>query len=416
MKTEKELGIMKAVYRCCCGIDVHKKLIVACLKKGGRQEVREFGTMTGEIKELAKWLKEAGCEMAAMESTGVYWKPLYNLFELMDLEVMVVNAAHMKAVPGRKTDVKDAEWIAELLQHGLLQASFIPSREQRELRELTRYRKNLTEECSRELNRLQKVLEGANVKLASVVGDIQGKSARKLLDKLAAGETLGREEILPLLYKTLRPKLDDITLSLESITTPLQRALLRQILDHIDDLNRRVAVLDGMVEQYMAEYAQALDAIDEIPGIARRSAQVILAEIGLDMGRFPSAAHLCSWAGVSPGNHQSAGKRRHGRTTKGNKTLKSILAQCAKAAGKVKNSYFYAQYQRIAARRGKNRATIAVAHSILTVIWHMLKHNAPYRDLGADYYDGFHREHKIKAYLKRLQALGWVPEPHPVSA
>ena len=192
--------------------------------------------------------------MAAMESTGVYWKPLYNLFELMDLEVMVVNAAHMKAVPGRKTDVKDAEWIAELLQHGLLQASFIPSREQRELRELTRYRKSLTEECSRELNRLQKVLEGANVKLASVVGDIQGKSARKLLDKLAAGETLGREEILPLLYKTLRPKLDDITLSLESITTPLQRALLRQILDHIDDLNRRVAVLDGMVEQYMAEY------------------------------------------------------------------------------------------------------------------------------------------------------------------
>ena len=284
------------------------------------------------------------------------------------------------------------------------------------MRELTRYRKSLTEECSRELNRLQKVLEGANVKLASVVGDIQGKSARKLLDKLAAGETLGREEILPLLYKTLRPKLDDITLSLESITTPLQRALLRQILDHIDDLNRRVAVLDGMVEQYMAEYAQALDAIDEIPGIARRSAQVILAEIGRDMDRFPSAAHLCSWAGVSPGNHQSAGKRRHGRTTKGNKTLKSMLAQCAKAAGKVKNSYFYAQYQRIAARRGKNRATIAVAHSILTVIWHMLKHNTPYCDLGADYYDGFHREHKIKAYLKRLQALGWVPEPPPVSA
>lgn len=406
---------MKAVYRCCCGIDVHKKLIVACLKKGGRQEVREFGTMTGEIKELTKWLKEAGCEMAAMESTGVYWKPLYNLFELMGLDVMVVNAAHMKAVPGRKTDIKDAEWIAELLQHGLLKASFIPSREQRELRELTRYRKSLTEECSRELSRLQKVLEGANVKLASVVGDIQGKSARRLLDRLAAGDPLGREDILPLLYKTLQPKLDDITSSLENITTPLQRALLRQILDHIDDLDRRVAVLDGMVEQYMAEYAQALNAIDEIPGIARRSAQVILAEIGLDMGRFPSAAHLCSWAGVSPGNHQSAGKRKHGRTNKGNKTLKSMLAQCAKAAGKVKSSYFYAQYQRIAARRGKNRATIAVAHSILTVIWHMLKHNLPYRDLGADYYDGFHREHKIKAYLKRLQALGWEPEPPAVS-
>lgn len=221
--------MMKAVYRCCCGIDVHKRLIVACLKKSGRQEVREFGTMTGEIKELAKWLREAGCEMAAMESTGVYWKPLYNLFEPRELDMMVVNAAHMKAVPGRKTDMKDAEWIA---------------------------------------------------------------------------------------------------------------ALLRQILDHIDDLDRRVAVLDGMVEQYMAEYAQALDAIDEIPGIALRSAQVILAEIGLDMERFPSAAHLCSWAGVSPGSHQSAGKRKHGRTNKGNKTLKSMMAQCAKAAGKVRNSYF----------------------------------------------------------------------------
>ena len=407
---------MRAVYRCCCGIDVHKKLIVACLKKGSRQEVREFGTMTSEIKELTGWLQEAGCEMAAMESTGVYWKPLYNLFELMGQEVIVVNAAHMKAVPGRKTDIKDAEWIAELLQHGLLKASFIPSREQRELRELTRYRKSLTEECSRELSRLQKVLEGANVKLASVVGDIQGKSARRLLDRLAAGEPLGREEVLPLLYKTMQPKLDEIISSLESINTPLQRALLRQILDHIDDLNKRVAVLDEMVEQYMAEYAQALDAIDEIPGIARRSAQVILAEIGLDMDRFPSAAHLCSWAGVSPGNHQSAGKRKHGRTNKGNKTLKSMLAQCAKAAGKVKNSYFYAQYQRIAARRGKNRAAIAVAHSILTVIWHLLKHNVPYCDLGADYYDGFHREHKIKAYLKRLQALGWEPQPPAIPA
>lgn len=407
---------MKAVYRCCCGIDVHKKLIVACLKKGGGQELREFGTMTGEIKELAAWLKQEGCEMAAMESTGVYWKPLYNLFELMELDVMVVNAAHMKAVPGRKTDVKDAEWIAELLQHGLLKASFIPSREQRELRELTRYRKSLTEECSRELNRLQKVLEGANVKLMSVLRDVHGKSARRLLDRLATNEPLNQEEVSQLLHRSLMPKLEEITLSVEGIVTPLQRALLGQILDHIDDLDRRVKVLDEMVEQYMTEYAQALDALDEIPGIARRSAQVILAEIGLNMDRFPSAAHLCSWAGVSPGNHQSAGKRKHGRTNKGNKTLKSMLAQCAKAAKNVKSSYFSAQYQRIAARRGKNRATIAVAHSILTAIWHILKYNVPYRDLGPDYYDGFHREHKIKAYLKRLQALGWEPELPGVSA
>lgn len=395
---------------------MHKKLIVACLKKGGGQELREFGTMTGEIKELAAWLKQEGCEMAAMESTGVYWKPLYNLFELMELDVMVVNAAHMKAVPGRKTDVKDAEWIAELLQYGLLKASFIPSREQRELRELTRYRKSLTEECSRELNRLQKVLEGANVKLMSVLRDVHGKSARRLLDRLAANEPLNQEEVSQLLHRSLMPKLEEITLSVEGIVTPLQRALLGQILDHIDDLNRRVAVLDEMVEQYMTEYTQALDAIDEIPGIARRSAQVILAEIGLNMDRFPSAAHLCSWAGVSPGNHQSAGKRKHGRTNKGNKTLKSMLAQCAKAARNVKSSYFSTQYERIAARRGKNRATIAVAHSILTAIWHILKYHVPYHDLGPDYFDGFHRDHKIKAYLKRLQALGWEPELPGVSA
>ena len=222
--------------------------------------------------------------------------------------------------------------------------------------------------------------------------------------------------MLQLIHKSLYPKLEDITLAVEGLTTPLQRALLRQILDHIDDLNRRVEVLDGMVEQYMEEYSQALDAIDEIPGIARRSAQVILAEIGLDMSRFPSAAHLCSWAGVAPGNHQSAGKRKHGRTNKGNRTLKTMLVQCAKAARNVKSSYFSAQYHRIAARRGKNRATMAVAHSILTVIWHILKHNVPYRDLGADYYDGFQREHKIRAYLKRLQALGWESEPSSVTA
>lgn len=407
---------MEVVYRCCCGIDVHKKVIVACLINGGEQELREFGTTTSEIKTLANWLTESGCEMIAMESTGVFWKPLYNLFELMDLNAMVVNAAHMKALPGRKTDVKDAEWIADLLCHGLLKASYIPSREQRELREITRYRKSLTEERCREVNRLQKILEGANIKLDSVVKDINGKSARKLLERIIADDIPDSEEVSQLIHGRMRPKLDQIVASIEGITTPLQRKLLAQVVDHIDDLNRRVDYLDKLVQDYMTEYEAAIAAIDEIPGIARRSAEVILAEIGIDMSRFPSAAHLCSWAGVCPGNYQSAGRRKHGKTTKGNKALKTILTQCAKSAKTVKSSYFSAQYQRIAARRGKNRATLAVAHSMLIAIYHILKNNVAFRDLGSSYYDSFNRERKINGYLKRLKALGWEPDSIPSSA
>lgn len=407
---------MEVVYRCCCGIDVHKKVIVACLVNGGEQELREFGTTTSEIKSLANWLTESGCEMVAMESTGVFWKPLYNLFELMELDAMIVNAAHMKALPGRKTDVKDAEWIADLLRHGLLTASYIPNREQRELREITRYRKSLTEERCREVNRLQKILEGANIKLDSVVKDITGKSARKLLQRIIDDDIPDSEEVSKLVHGRLRPKLDQIVASIEGITTPLQRKLLAQIIDHIDDLNRRIGELDKMVKEYMTEYESAIAAIDEIPGIARRSAEVILAEIGLDMSRFPSAAHLCSWAGICPGNYQSAGKRKHGKTRKGNAALKTILTQCAKSAKTVKSSYFSAQYQRISARRGKNRATLAVAHSMLIAIYHILKNKTAFHDLGSDYYDSFNRDRKINNYLKRLKALGWEPDAIPSSA
>ena len=407
---------MEVVYRCCCGIDVHKKVIVACLVNGGEQELREFGTTTSEIKTLANWLTESGCEMIAMESTGVFWKPLYNLFELMDLDAMIVNAAHMKALPGRKTDVKDAEWIADLLRHGLLKASYIPNREQRELREITRYRKSLTEERCWEVNRLQKILEGANIKLDSVVKDITGKSARKLLQRIIDDDIPDSDEVSKLVHGRMRPKLEQIVASIEGITTPLQRKLLTQIIDHIDDLNRRIGELDKLVQEYMSEYEAAIEAIDEIPGIARRSAEVILAEIGLDMGRFPSAAHLCSWAGVCPGNYQSAGRRKHGKTTKGNKALKTILTQCAKSAKTVKSSYFFAQYQRISARRGKNRATLAVAHSMLIAIYHILKNKTAFHDLGSDYYDSFNRDRKINSYLKRLKALGWEPDAIPSSA
>ena len=263
---------MEVVYRCCCGIDVHKKIIVACLDQGGEQSLREFGTTTSEIKSLATWLTESGCEMIAMESTGVFWKPLYNLFELMDLDAMVVNAAHMKALPGRKTDVKDAEWIADLLRHGLLKASYIPSREQRELREITRYRKSLTEERCRETNRLQKILEGANIKLDSVVKDINGKSARKLLEKIIEDDVpTSEEEVSKVVHGRMRSKLGQLVTAIEGITTPLQRKLLAQVIDHIDDLTRRIADLDKLVQDYMDEYEAAIAALCDIPGIARRS-------------------------------------------------------------------------------------------------------------------------------------------------
>ena len=386
-------------------------MIVACLIKGGKQELRQFGTMTNELRELGNWLVNQECEMIAMESTGVFWKPLYNLFELMDLDAIVVNAAHMKALPGRKTDVKDAEWIADLLRHGLLRPSFIADREQRELRDVARYRKSLIEERSREICRLQKMLESANIKLDSVVDNINGKSARKLLEKIVANEMPNADEVSAMVDGRVRKNLDRLMLSIDGITTPLQRKLIAQIIDHIDDMTRRIADMDALILEYMQQYEQAIAAIDELPGIGRRSAEVIIAEIGMDMSRFPSAAHLCSWAGVCPGNYESAGKRQGGRTTKGNKALKTILTQCAKAARNVKSSFFSAQYQRISVRRGKNRATIAVAHSMLIAIYYVLKNGVAFRDLGADYYNSFNRDKKIKGYLNRLKALGWEQDP-----
>lgn len=408
---------MEVVYQCCCGIDVHKKMIVACLLKGGKRTLRHFGTVTTELKELGGWLEKEQCEMIAMESTGVYWKPLYNLFEIMGLPAMVVNAAHMKALPGRKTDIKDAEWIADLLQHGLLRVSYIPDREQRELREIARYRKSLIEERAREVNRLQKVLEGANIKLSSSISDVNGKSGRNLLNAITKDEAPAASEVAEMLHGHARKKLDQVMLAIDGITTPLQRKLIARILDHIDDMTRRIADMDELIKDYMHGYEQAIAAIDELPGIARRSAEIILAEIGTNMERFPSAAHLCSWAGISPGNHQSAGKSKTGRTTKGNKALKTVLVQCAKSARNQKNSFFSAQYHRIAARRGKNRATIAVAHSMLIAIYHMLKNAVPFRDLSSAYYDQFNREKKVNACLKRLIQLGWSPDsPAPLPA
>ena len=397
---------MEVVYQRCCGIDVHKKMIVACFRDGRKKEIREFGTLTGELRELTEWLLENGCEMVAMESTASYWKPLYNLFELSGLPAMVVNAQHMKTLPGRKTDVKDAEWIADLLQHGLLKASFIPDREQRELREVSRYRKSLVEERSRELNRLQKMLEGANIKLSSKLTNINGKGGRKFLDLLLSGEDISLESVDDIRNDNMHSSAEEILNSLDGIVSELQKKLLRSVLDHIDDMTRRIKDVDKIIKDYIKDYEDAINAVDEIPGVGKIGAQTILAEIGKDMSRFPTAAHLCKWAGVAPGNNQSAGKSRGGRTTKGNIALKTTLIQCAHGASKHKGTFFYAQFQRIKIRRNSKIAAMAVAHSILIAIYHMLKYNQPYCDLGADFYNKFNREKKINSYLKKLSELG----------
>ena len=397
---------MEVVYQRCCGIDVHKKMIVACFRDGRKKEIREFGTLTGELRELTEWLLENGCEMVAMESTASYWKPLYNLFELSGLPAMVVNAQHMKTLPGRKTDVKDAEWIADLLQHGLLKASFIPDREQRELREVSRYRKSLVEERSRELNRLQKMLEGANIKLSSKLTNINGKGGRKFLDLLLSGEDISLESVDDIRNDNMHSSAEEILNSLDGIVSELQKKLLRSVLDHIDDMTRRIKDVDKIIKDYIKDYEDAINAVDEIPGVGKIGAQTILAEIGKDMSRFPTAAHLCKWAGVAPGNNQSAGKSRSGRTTKGNIALKTTLIQCAHGASKHKGTFFYAQFQRIKIRRNSKIAAMAVAHSILIAIYHMLKYNQPYCDLGADFYNKFNREKKINSYLKKLSELG----------
>ena len=404
---------MDKVYDKCCGIDVHKKLIVACFRQGNKQEIRDFGATTRELLEMADWLKEGGCEMIAMESTASYWKPLYNILETCELDAMVVNASHMKAVPGRKTDVKDAEWIAELLQHGLLTASYIPDKDQRELRELVRYRKSLVGERNRELNRLQKMLEGANIKISGTVRDINGKSARNLLELMLTGKQIDSAEY-DILYQqkviahNLKATKEQIIDDLNGVMSDLQKKMMRLLLKHLDELNAIIKELDDDIDNFMKpEEKRAAQVIQDIPGIGNTSAQAIISVIGTDMTRFPTDAHISSWAGLCPGNNESASKRKSGRTTKGNNLLRDTLVVCAHSAVKNKDSYFSAQFARISAHRGKKRAYVAVAHSMLVAIYHILKDGVVFKDLGADYYNQFNKERKINAYLKKLKALGW---------
>ena len=400
---------MEVVHERCGGLDVHKKTIVVCIISGGgrgRREIRTFSSMTEDLRRMSAWLESEGISHVAMESTGSYWKPVFNLLEESGIEAMVVNAAHIKAVPGRKTDVRDAEWIAELLRHGLLRGSFIPDRGQRELRELVRYRRSIVQERSREIARLQKVLEGANIKLDSVVSSVMGKSSRRMLDRIIKGHD-DPEELAGLALGRLRTKKDELVRALDGLIGAHQRFLLEEQLRHIEELENRIARLTEEIEIRMRPFETAVDAIDEIPGIGRVGAQEIIAEIGADMSRFPTHRHIASWAKVCPGNNESAGKRRSGRSGRGNPWLRSTLVEAAWAAARTKDAYLRAQYYRLKARRGAKRAALAVAHSILVAIYYMLRDGTSYKDLGADFFDKLSADRMARYHTKRLQDLGY---------
>lgn len=393
-------------YERCAGIDVHKKALVVCLRIGRKTESREYGTTTGEIREIVKWLKSNQCQMVAMESTGSYWKPIYNIFEQETLPAMVVNAYHIKNVPGRKTDWNDAFWIAKCLAQGLLKPSFVPNREQRELRDMTRFRKSQIEERSRNINRLQKFLEGANVKLGSWLSDIEGKSSTQLLELIIGKEDFTVDDVRARMHGKMKSTPEEIFAAIEGYITPTQRKFFSHVMNVIREQTRLIEITDEMIkDSFSDEQKIAVEKLDVIPGVGVISAEQIIAETGTDMSHFRNQHAFSRWIGVAPGNNESAGKRKSGKTTHGNKTLKSTLTQCAKSAVKNKNTFFSAQYSRLASHRGKNRATMAVAHSMAIAIFFVLS-GADFHDLGSDYYTQFNREKKVNSHIKQLAKLG----------
>jgi transposase len=402
---------MEVIYPRCCGLDVHKRSVVACLITPGAdgapvKAVRTFGTMTEDLLALSDWLAAAGCTHVALESTGVFWKPIYNLLE-GSFTLLLVNARHIKAVPGRKTDVRDCEWIADLLRHGLLQASFVPDREQRELRELTRYRTTMVRERTAEANRLQKTLEGANIKLASVATDILGVSGRQMLAALSAGVT-DPAALADLARGSLRNKIPQLERALTGRMDAHQRFLIAQQLAHIDFLEAAIAQVSAEIAARLADVEDAIARLDTIPGVGRHVAEALVAEIGSDMSRFPTAHHLASWAGMCPGNHESAGKRQSGRTRKGSPWLRALLVQAAHAAARKKGTYLAALYHRLAARRGRSRAAVAVGHAILTIVYHLLRRGTEYLDLDPRRLEECDRPALERRLVSRLESFGYT--------
>jgi transposase len=403
---------MDVVYRCVAGLDVHKKSVTACVRcvrpEGAVEEVQSFGTMTRDLLQMAKWMESHGVTHVAMESTGVYWKPIWNILEDR-FELILVNARELKQVPGRKSDVRDCQWIAQLLQFGLLHSSFVPPREQRELRDLTRYRTQLEDECNRVSNRIQKVLEDANIKLASVASDTLGKSGREILAALVREET-DAAAMAELAKGRLRGKIPQLRPALEGRVTGHHRFMLEHLLEHLQQLEKQLAQLDERIQEAMRPFLEARDIqrLDEIPGINLRTIQNVVAEIGTNMEQFPSHGHLSSWAGLCPGNEVSAGKRKRSRTTQGNQWLRRALTVAAWSASRAKDTYFQAQYGRLSARRGKKRAAIGVAHSLLVVIYHLLKYpDREYRELGRNFFLQLEPERNRRYLVKQLERLGY---------
>jgi transposase len=409
---------MEVVYPCCCGLDVHKKSITACVlwaeaQGKSRKEKRSFGTFTQDLLRLADWLQECGVTHVALESTGVYWKPVWNILA-EQFEVLLVNAQHIKAVPGGKTDQKDSEWIADLLQHGLLRSSFVPPRPTRELRDLTRYRVSLAQEINRIANRVQKVLEDANIKLASVATDSLGASGRAMLEAMLAGEQ-DSTRLAEMSKGLLRNKIPELKLALEGRVTEHHRFLLRQLYDHLRFTESKLVEIEQEIARRVRPFQDEVTRLCTIPGVDRVTAWGLLAEIGLDMKQFPSSAHLASWACLCPGNFESAGKRLSGKMRKGNVCLRRCLSQAAWAISMMKNNYLSALYRRIAARRGAKRAVMAVAHALLVIAFHLLKRKESYRELGADHFDRIDVNRIRRSLVRRLEHLGHRVTLEPVA-
>jgi transposase len=400
---------METIIPRCAGLDVHKESVETSVRRMepmGRvhEATRHWGTMTRDLLAMADWMAAQGVTHVAMESTGVFWKSIYNILESR-FTVLLVNARHLKQVPGRKSDIRDCQWIAQLLQHGLLKGSFIPPRAQRELRDLTRHRTQLGEEKTRTVNRLHKVLEDANIKLASVATDILGVSGRAMLERLIKGED-DPVKLAHFAQGQLRGKIPELEKALQGHVTEHHRFMLALLWKQLTQQEELIAELDRRIEEQTRPFAGEIERLDTVPGADRRVAEIVLAEVGADMKPFASHQHLASWAGMCPGNEESAGKRRRRRITPGNHWLKGTLVQAAWAASHAKNTYLASQYRRLAGKRGRKRALVAVGHSILVVIYHMLKAGTSYADLGADFFDRLEPERLTRYYVKRLESLG----------